>query len=264
MIDVNQPVRIYRHSFYPGRISKPFVSHRFKVAWIRKGWGDWNMGGQVEAVGPQDIVLLKNGEKRHFARIDDQAGLELLALELEPRFLYDTALLHLFTGPENTTRVLHADSHLAGLLAQVDREDSDPDGYSRVVVAACAAQILAAIARRLGLPAGPRPVIPPMMTAVLSHIDEHYGRRITLDELAAIAHMSPTAFSKAFTKTNGIGPAQYIKRRRIGQAIRLLEETDRTVIDIALDCGFTNISNFYKAFHSLTGQAPGDYRGGHV
>jgi AraC-like DNA-binding protein len=145
-------------------------------------------------------------------------------------------------------------------LEQVDREDRERDGYSQVVIAPCVAQLLVGIARIIGFPAEIRPGIHPLMKSVLVHIDEHFARRISLNELAAIAHMSPTAFSKAFTKLNGIGPAQYIKRKRIGQAIRLLEDTDRTVIDIAMDCGFSNISNFYKAFHSLTGHAPGEYR----
>ncbi|MBD2846602.1 helix-turn-helix transcriptional regulator [Paenibacillus sp. IB182496] len=261
-----QAIRIRRHLFHSASTSgKLYVSHCFKIVWVRQGEAVWRIGGLAESIHSGDIVLLGNEEKRRFERVSAEQPLELMTMELEPRYLYDTGLLPLFTeagAGGQKHRIVAAGPALTRLLELVDREERSPDGYSRVMLAACAAQILTGIARRIELPAGRRAVIPPRMAAAIAHIDAHFGRPIRLEELARIAHMSPTAFSKAFTRTNGVGPAQYIKRKRIGQAIRLLEETDRTVLDIALECGFANISNFYKAFHSLTGQAPGDYRGG--
>lgn len=145
-------------------------------------------------------------------------------------------------------------------LKSIMDESRNKDCFTNLILVSCVMQLLALSARRAGFTPGGGPRVYPLMKQVLAYIDEHYTRRIMLEELAGIAHMSSTAFSRSFTKYNGIGPAQYIKRKRIAQAIRLLEETDRTILDIAMDCGFQNISNFYKAFHSLTRRVPGDYR----
>ena len=48
--------------------------------------------------------------------------------------------------------------------------------------------------------------------------------------------------------------------RRIDQAIKLLQETDRTVLEIACQCGFNNTANFNRAFKKVTGRVPSGYR----
>ncbi|MGG1516636.1 AraC family transcriptional regulator [Paenibacillus oryzisoli] len=264
-MNAERAIQIRRQSFHnSNKSNRPYVSHCFKVVWIMQGAAEWRIAEELHTVGPNDIVLLNNEEKRQIERIVSSENLAFFTLELEPPFLYDSGLLPLFTEPfrssGNARRIIRPDEHLLHLLERVDEEDRKRDGYSPLIIVACGMQLLAEIAREIGLAAEQRPAINPQMKAVLSHIDDNFTRRISLNELAAIAHMSATAFSKAFTKSNGIGPAQYIKRKRIGYAIRLLEETDRTVTDIAMDSGFTNMANFYKAFHSLTRQAPGDYR----
>lgn len=266
-MNAERAIQIRRQSFNnSNKSNRPHVSHCFKAVWIRQGAAEWRIAGELHNICRNDIVLLNNEEKRQIERIVSRENLAFFTLELEPPFLYDSGLLPLFTGPFKSSgsarRIIRADEHLLRLLERIDHEDRKRDGYSPLIIAACGMQLLAETARAIGLVAEQRPAINPQMKEALAHIDEHFNGRISLNELAAIAYMSPTAFSKAFTKSNGIGPAQYIKRKRIGHAIRLLEETDRTVTDIAMDSGFTNMANFYKAFHSLTRQTPGDYRPG--
>ncbi|RAU95712.1 helix-turn-helix domain-containing protein [Paenibacillus sp. YN15] len=262
-MEQEESIKIYTKSFSNQTISsKPHVSHRFKAVWIRKGRGFWNIAGDVCAVKPDDLVLLNNEEERIIEQITSAESLEFFIMEFEPRLLFDSGLLPLFTEPVNgyAHRIIPADSTMLHILGRIREEHHNPDGFSQLILVSCVMQLLAWSARRTSLVPGGGPRVNPLMKQVLAYIDRHYTRRITLEELAGIAHMSSTAFSRYFTRYNGIGPAQYIKRKRIAQAIRLLEETDRTILDIAMDCGFQNISNFYKAFHSLTRQAPGDYR----
>ncbi|WP_168120383.1 AraC family transcriptional regulator [Paenibacillus sp. HB172176] len=263
-MNADRAIQIRRQSFNnSNKSNRPHVSHCFKAVWIRQGAAEWKIAGELHTVYRNNIVLLNNEEERQLERILSREDLEFFTLELEPPFLYDSGLLPLFMGPfqsQSASRIIPADENLLRMLERIEHEDRKRDGYSSIIIAACGMQLLAETARALGLVIEPRFAINPQMKAALAHIDEHFTRRISLKELAAIAYMSPTAFSKAFTKSNGIGPAQYMKRKRIGHAIRLLEETDRTVTDIAMDSGFTNMANFYKAFHSLTRQTPGDYR----
>lgn len=262
-MDHEQTIWIHRRSYNNlTKSNNPHVSHRFKVVWIRSGSCLWNIAGDLCAVNRDDIVLLNNEEQRLVEKVTSPGDLKFFIMEFEPRFLFDSELLQLFTKPVKgyVHRIIPADRQLAGILELIREESESQASYSQIVISSCVLQILALAARKVGLSPDHCSRVNPLMKAVLAYIDEHYTRRITLNELAKIAHMSSTAFSRYFTKYNGIGPIQYIKRKRITLAIRLLEETDRTILDIAMDCGFRNASNFYRAFHSLTRQVPGDYR----
>jgi AraC-like DNA-binding protein len=244
--------------------NKTYVSHCFKAVWVQQGEAVWNIAGHRSYIRRNDVVLLNNEEKRRLEEIGVKEDLIFLVIELEPRYLYDVGLLALFTQRSlgYAHRIIHADSTLAELLQKIDQEEQSRRAYNKVMIAAHVTELLTRIARKESVAPAQATRIPPWMGAVLAYIEHAYDRKITLAELAAIAHMNTSAFSKAFTKANGIGPSQYLKHKRIGHAISRLEETDLTVVAIAVDCGYSNIANFYKAFHSLTGQTPSDYRSG--
>ena len=96
------------------------------------------------------------------------------------------------------------------------------------------------------------------MTNALNFIDSNITSDITLNEIAARAMMTPTYFSSVFKKMNGISPWEYITIKRVEKAVELLKTTELTKLDIAMRCGFTSSSNFYKAFTKITGKTPGD------
>ncbi len=97
------------------------------------------------------------------------------------------------------------------------------------------------------------------VSRALKFIDENIEKPITLEEIAKEAAMIPTYFSTVFKQINGISPWKYITIKRIEKAIELIKTTDMTKLDIAMQCGFTSSSNFYKAFTSVTGKRPGEY-----
>ncbi len=98
------------------------------------------------------------------------------------------------------------------------------------------------------------------MEKALKYIEENLTKKITLESIAAVANMTPTYFSSIFKKLNGISLWEYITAKRIDKAIVLLRTTDRNKLDIAMECGFNSSSNFYKAFWSVTGKKPGEYK----
>ena len=95
---------------------------------------------------------------------------------------------------------------------------------------------------------------------VINHINAHTADDLSLGTIACIAHMNPSYFSYYFKKYNGISPTQYIKRVRIEKAVELLAHSRMNVVDIAGMCGFNNMTNFYKAFRSITEKCPSDFR----
>jgi AraC family transcriptional regulator len=72
--------------------------------------------------------------------------------------------------------------------------------------------------------------------------------------------MSQFHFSYLFKQSIGTSPYQYLLQQRIERAKKLLKESDRPIIDIALECGFNSHSHLTKTFRQLTGITPKVYR----
>lgn len=99
------------------------------------------------------------------------------------------------------------------------------------------------------------------MERVCAYIHNRYTEKLERRELAALAALSEGAFSRFFHSRTGRTVPQYVNELRVGRACRLLlEHPERTVSDIALDCGFENLANFNRRFLAARGVAPSVFR----
>jgi AraC family transcriptional regulator len=89
---------------------------------------------------------------------------------------------------------------------------------------------------------------------------EHLAEDFHLDQLAAQAGVSKFYFTRLFKNAMGVSPSRYLLTLRMDEARRLLRETKRSVVDVALDVGYTNPSHFARFFRRETGLSPSDYR----
>ncbi|HET9282560.1 MAG TPA: AraC family transcriptional regulator [Candidatus Angelobacter sp.] len=90
------------------------------------------------------------------------------------------------------------------------------------------------------------------------HIHDEYEVRI--ESLAIEAGLSPYHFLRTFERVTGTTPHQYILRMRLREAGMKLAAEPEKVLDIALDCGFGDVSNFNRAFKNEFGVSPRAYR----
>ena len=98
-----------------------------------------------------------------------------------------------------------------------------------------------------------------MQRAIL-HIHDHFTEKIQLPDVAAVANMSTNKFSRFFSKNTGRSFTEYVVSLRIGRACRLLSDTDKPVIEICYEVGYTNLSNFNRSFLRHVGKSPSVYR----
>jgi AraC family transcriptional regulator len=82
----------------------------------------------------------------------------------------------------------------------------------------------------------------------------------SLDRLAGQAGLSKFYFNRLFKNTTGMSPSRYHITLRMDKARRLLRESKRSVVDVALDVGYANPSHFARLFRRETGLSPSDYR----
>ena len=90
--------------------------------------------------------------------------------------------------------------------------------------------------------------------------DENYRNEIRLQDLADIASMTPTAFSRFFKLRTNKSISEYIIDVRLGHAARLLADSTMAVVEICYRCGFNNISNFNRIFRKRKGCTPTEFR----
>lgn len=95
---------------------------------------------------------------------------------------------------------------------------------------------------------------------VKNYISKNYMDDIRLPELADIAGMSPSAFSRFFKLHTGKNLSDYIIDIRLGYVSRMLLDTKKSISEICYNCGFNNLSNFNRIFKKKKGYNPTKYR----
>lgn len=94
----------------------------------------------------------------------------------------------------------------------------------------------------------------------VDYINENYMDNLSLYELAKKAGLSEGHFCRLFKSFTGFTPFNYINRQRISKSCEYLTKTDKKIAEIALLCGYNNISYYNRAFHNLIKESPSSYR----
>ncbi len=100
--------------------------------------------------------------------------------------------------------------------------------------------------------------MPPNLRKVLNIISEQFASHITVASLAADVFVSVGTLERQFKKYLNISPTEYIKRKRLSEAMHLLNK-GVSVSQVAYQCGFPDASNFIKVFKKNLGQTPYQY-----
>ncbi|MBR5039203.1 MAG: helix-turn-helix domain-containing protein [Prevotella sp.] len=95
---------------------------------------------------------------------------------------------------------------------------------------------------------------------VKNFINENYMDELRLAQMAEIAGMSASAFSRFFKQHTGRNLSDYIIDIRLGYATRKLVDTSRSISEISFECGFNNLSNFNRIFKKKKGCSPSEFR----
>ena len=83
---------------------------------------------------------------------------------------------------------------------------------------------------------------------------------ISRDDVANVACLSPSHFSRVVKQSFGHSFTDLLARMRIDKAREMLVRSDKSLIHICLDCGFSDQSYFTKVFQKYVGKTPGEYR----
>jgi AraC family transcriptional regulator len=125
------------------------------------------------------------------------------------------------------------------------------------------ALVSALIAVSSGSPGGSAAGPEPLPRRSLHRLEEalaDLSTPLSLQEMAAIAGLSPAHFSRAFKAAFGLSPVQELRRRRLERAAAELRRSRKPVSAVALDCGFADQSHLTRQFRQHFGVTPAAYR----
>lgn len=249
----------------------------FEISVIRSGRGLYQLKDRVYEFHPGDVFMFSTNEVHCITEILSDEPLDIMNLQFEPRFIwmpggerFDYRYLSIFfhRSAAFCHQLRHDDPRADGiraLLADIEEEFARKEESYDLMVKNKLLTLLVHVRRSYaeyfddGLARRETPHIR-QLDAVMHFIDEHLGEALTLEGLAAQAHMSKSHFSSLFREFNGLSPWEYILSKRVTRAAQLLISTDRTVLDIASVCGFNSTANFNYAFRKLTHTSPSEYR----
>lgn len=98
------------------------------------------------------------------------------------------------------------------------------------------------------------------MKLILKYIENNYMNKITIEEIANEVNLSQSHFMKYFKNTMGSSFIDYLNEYRLTMASRLLVSSDSSILDIAAEVGFDNLSYFNRIFKKRFSQTPSAYR----
>ncbi len=102
-----------------------------------------------------------------------------------------------------------------------------------------------------------------LVQSVMRYIEENYNMKIKVDEIASRMFFSKNYLSKIFKQETGQSIRSFLTEIRIKEACKQLSATSNNIVDIAVDCGFSDMKSFYAIFKKYTGLTPKQYRENH-
>jgi AraC family transcriptional regulator len=247
---------------------------------VRRGRAIWRTEGRPRAVAPGRYLLI-NELQPYDLEIDSVEMVETFCLFFRHGFVEDvcramrcddTLLLTeplaagvspLFETIEGTSPSMH------GLLSEIERRAGDmsdcTDLLADLVFALLThnAELQAAAAHAPGSRAATRCEIVRRVLIGRDRIESDFDERLSLEEIASTASMSPFHFHRSFRRVFGSTPLEHLTRLRLEHAQRMLRETEQPIQEIALAVGFESLPSFTTLFRRRVGDTPGGYRAKH-
>ena len=257
--------------FYPTLHYHP----EMQITHIRNGKGAYFIGETVGHFSPGDIFII-GPNTPHFFRNEagplstDDGPVTTLSIY----FNKEAFGSRLFALPETIAIAQLIERSGFGFIVDAQQRHEvaarmekirTSDGFDRLIELFVLLNLLATtyrlktISKHL-LTASPNDRENQRLNDVFDFMIQNYHRPITLEEGSQVANMSQTAFCRYFVKRTRKTYTGFLNEIRIGYACNKLLATDKSISEIAYECGYKNISHFNRQFQKIMSQTPSEYK----
>lgn len=231
----------------------------FRICLVLEGEAVWEIDDRGWRIEDGDIILLSSSQKRWFTAFGKD-GFRLCVFSLKRDVFANLQHFIFFLECIKQRKYVMKKAPLTQLLYEVFEAVLEQQPLCYEFASAKLTEFFIKLEKELGYDYQSREKIDREMLEVLDYIDMHLSEDVSLHTLAAKTGLTESAFSRRFSKLNGISFKQYVIARKIDHATVLLQTTDWKVADIARACGFESVSGFYDAFKRQTGTTPSQYQ----
>lgn len=254
--------------WYSGYENISFVAHwqkEIELVYVRSGEASFHVADHSFTAHAGDLVICESGQIHYSDSYNTQNHLDFLIFDtniISSRFHNPHFKNALVTSKDLQDWGL-ADS-LQRVFSLVPEELDKKQPYYKDIVTAAIREFWFLLKRNLpreerAKDDSRRSRMLEEFQELLDYIDSHYSEELTLEHASSMMHFSPSHFSKTFKKLMGMNYVTYVNMVRIEQAIQMLGTNQYRMIDIALECGFSNIRSFNRVFKEITGYTPTDF-----
>jgi AraC-like DNA-binding protein len=254
---IDGPVSVveYRCDAGPGDRGYWEAHSGWSVSFVQRGTFTCHCRGLVHELVPGSVLLGRPGDEYRCTHDHHRGGDECLAVHLSPEAMDEIAPRAWASGALAPCAELMVSGERLRAAAAGDT-DLGVDEAALAFVASHAALRDGSSAARASARAQDR------RRAVESAlwIDAHAAQPIHLHALARACGLSAYHYLRVFSAALGVTPHQYLVRSRLRLAARRLAEGDQPITEVALDCGFADLSNFVRSFRRAAGASPRAFR----
>jgi len=97
---------------------------------------------------------------------------------------------------------------------------------------------------------------------VIAHMESHFDENLKIPDLAKMVGMSTRNFYRFFHRVKGEKPLAYLQRLRVAKGARILQTSDKSVCEAAMECGFNDSNYFARQFRRILGVSPRHFQNG--
>ena len=147
------------------------------------------------------------------------------------------------------------------LLLMLHREQQEQEAGSGAAIQALFRLFLIELCR--AAPAGPKQAesgFNPRMETVRLYLEAHFSDPVRLETLCTLSNLRKANLCRQFKAYTGLSTGDYLKQRRLAAALQKLRTTSDKIVTLCHDCGFSDVSNFNRAFRKALSQSPSEYR----
>lgn len=273
--------RWYQNRVSPGK--RPYIAHShpaIEFGYFKDCYGTFTLKDKQYSIEPGDIFIFRSNEQHHVTEILGDKDIISMGFHFFPDFFwshsndaFDAKYVQIFSAKnkqfENRLeRGSTSTDLIRDLLEKIHEEfETQSEDYGLMIKSYLIA-ILILVIRQNGMEVSGELESNLNITSgnirriqrVMDYIDQHITEELTLKTLSSVANMSTSYFSQLFKELNGFSSWDYIISKRIDLAQKMLISGNDSIYSIALQCGFNNTTNFYKAFKKITGVSPSTYR----
>ena len=250
----------YRCDGEPGQAAYPELHGSWSVSYVHRGSFGCHCGGRRFELVPGSFLLGRPGDEYTCTHDHHEGGDQCLAFHIAPGLVDELSR----GGRAWSSGALPplAELMVPGELARQSVGGGNELGLDEIGlrIAARVLALLDAPRGRSSAPSAPSGRDRRRAVDAALRIDAEPGAEIDLERLARGAGLGMYHFLRIFSAVTGATPHQYLIRSRLRAAARLLADGERSVTDVALDCGFGDLSNFVRTFRRAAGVTPGAFR----